>query len=304
MIRKEHPMQITKDQLTGLYPALPTPTDATGTVDRKATKRLVEFLCSAGVNGLVPVGGTGEYPALTAGERRMMVEVTVEAAAGRVPVVPGILAPGFKEAVQAAKDFAAAGAAGLMLVTPYYVTATQDGIREYFRAFAQEVGLPVLLYEIPYRTGVAMKAETIAQMADDGSIVGMKACNPDFNQFAQVIGLAGQRISVMSGEEPFFATHVAMGARGGVLASANLFPKVWQEIFALASAGNLKAALARQQQITPLLDAVFAETNPGPLKEAMAMAGMPVGHVLRPLQRPRPETIEKLRAAVKAMQGT
>jgi 4-hydroxy-tetrahydrodipicolinate synthase len=297
-------MQVTKDQLLGLYPALPTPTDATGTVDRKATKRLVEFLCSAGVNGLVPVGGTGEYPALTPAERRTMVEITVEAAAGRLPVVAGILAPGYRESVQAAKDFAAAGAAGVMLVTPYYVSATQDGIREYFKAFAQEVGLPVLLYEIPYRTGIALKAETIAQMVDDGSIVGMKACNPDFAQFARIIGLVGQRISVMSGEEPFFATHVAMGARGGVLATANLFPKLWQEIFALASAGNLKAALARQQQITPLLDAVFAETNPGPLKEAMAMAGMPVGHVLRPLQRPRPETMDKLRAAVKAMQGT
>src|SRR5229473_2920239 len=279
-------MKLTKDQLIGLYPALPTPTDPSGTVDRKATARLVEFLCAAGVNGLVPVGGTGEYAALLPAERRTMVEVTVDAAAGRVPVVAGVLAPGFKESVQAAKDFAAAGAVGVMLVTPYYVTPTQEGIREYFRAFAQEVPVPVMLYEIPYRTGIAMKA-----------------CNPDFNQFARVIGLAGDRISVMSGEEPFFATHVAMGARGGVLATANVFPKIWQEIFALASAGNLKGALARQQQIVPLLDATFAETNPGPLKELMAMMGLPVGHVLRPLQRPRPETMEKLLAAVRALQA-
>src|SRR5205085_991073 len=115
-------MKVTKEQLRGLYPALPTPTDAAGTVDRKATTRLVEFLCAAGVNGLVPVGGTGEYAALTPAERRTMVEVTVEAAGGRVPVVAGILSPGFKESVQAGKDFVAAGAAGLMLVTPYYVT--------------------------------------------------------------------------------------------------------------------------------------------------------------------------------------
>jgi 4-hydroxy-tetrahydrodipicolinate synthase len=297
-------MKLTKDQLIGLYPALPTPTDPSGTVDRKATARLVEFLCAAGVNGLVPVGGTGEYAALLPAERRTMVEVTVDAAAGRVPVVAGVLAPGFKESVQAAKDFAAAGAVGVMLVTPYYVTPTQEGIREYFRAFAQAVPVPVMLYEIPYRTGISMKAETIAQMADDGSIIGMKACNPDFNQFARVIGLAGDRISVMSGEEPFFATHVAMGARGGVLATANVFPKIWQEIFALASAGNLKGALARQQQIVPLLDAAFSETNPGPLKELMAMMGQPVGHVLRPLQRPRPETMEKLQAAVRALQAT
>ncbi len=295
--------RVTKEQLIGLYPALPTPTDAKTNVDRAAAAKVVDFLCGSGVNGLVPVGGTGEYPALSPDDRRIMVETTVEAAAGRVPVVAGILATGFKDAVQAARDFSAAGAAGLMLVTPYYVTPTQDGIREYFRAFAQEVDLPVLLYEIPYRTGIALKAETIAQMADDRSIIGMKACNPDFNQFARIIGLTGDTISVLSGEEPFFATHVAMGARGGILATANFFPKIWQEIFALASAGKLKAALAKQQRLLPLLDAVFSETNPGPLKEAMAMLGMPVGHVLRPLQQPRPETMEKMRKAIAELKG-
>src|SRR5260370_37674083 len=141
-----------------------------------------------------------------------MVEVTVDAAAGRVPVVAGVLAPGFKESVQAAKDFAAAGAVGVMLVTPYYVTPTQEGIREYFRAFAQEVPVPVMLYEIPYRTGIAMKAETIAQMADDRSIIGLKACNPDFNQFARVIRLAGDRTIETKRQRTVFATRVVMGS--------------------------------------------------------------------------------------------
>ena len=131
----------------------------------------------------------------------------------------------------------------------------------------------------------------------------MKACNPDLAQFARIIELVGDRISVLSGEEPLFATHVTMGARGGVLATANLIPKAWQEIFALATAGDLRAAVARQRQITPLLDACFAETNPGPLKEAMAMVGLSVGSVLRPLQRPRPETMDRLRAAIAALQG-
>jgi 4-hydroxy-tetrahydrodipicolinate synthase len=294
---------IDKDQLVGLYPALPTPTDDAGNVDVEATARLVDVLCAAGVNGLVPVGGTGEYAALSPADRRAMVEATVAAAAGRVPVVAGVLATGFKDAVQAAREFALAGAAGVMLLTPFYVHPTQEALREYFRAFAREVPVPVMLYEIPYRTGVAVAAETVARMAEDGSIVGMKACNPDVNQFARMMGLVGDRISVLSGEEPLFATHVAMGARGGVLATANMIPKAWQEIFALAAAGDLRAALARQRLITPLLDAVFSETNPGPLKEAMAMVGLPVGHVLRPLQRPRPETMDRLRAAVAALQA-
>jgi 4-hydroxy-tetrahydrodipicolinate synthase len=296
-------MRVTIEQLAGLYPALPTPTDTAGRVDRAATVRLIDFLCAAGVNGLVPVGGTGEYAALSPRDRLSMVEITVEAAADRVPVVAGVLAPGFREAVQAGRDFAAAGASGLMVITPYYVTPSQEGIREYFRAFATEVDAPVLLYEIPYRTGVALRAETIAGIVDDGSIVGMKACNPDLAQFARVMAMVGDRISVLSGEEPLFATHVTMGARGGVLATANLIPKAWHEIFALATAGDLRAALARQRQITPLLDACFAETNPGPLKEAMAMVGLPVGSALRPLQRPRPDTIDRLRAAIAALQG-
>src|SRR5260370_23280458 len=143
-----------------------------------------------------------------------MVEVTVEGGAGRGPVVAGVLAPGFKESVQAAKDFAAAGAVGVMVVTPYYVTPTQEGIREYFRAFAQEVPVPVMLYEIPYRTGIAMKAETIAQMADDGSIIGMKACNPDFNQFARVIGLAGHPPAGMKPGVAVLGRHGAQSAAG------------------------------------------------------------------------------------------
>lgn len=291
-------MRLTIGHLKGLFPAMPTPVDAATNVDVKTTTKLVEFLLAAGVTGLVPVGGTGEYAALSPRDRQIMVEATVKAAAGRVPVVAGVLSTGFKDAVQAGKDFKAAGADGLMLLTPFYVTATPEGMREYFRAFRDGVDLPVLLYEIPSRTGIALRPDTIAGMVEDGSIIGMKACNTDLNQFARVVGLVGNRIAVLSGEEPYFATHVAMGARGGVLATANLFPKAWQEIYGLASAGDLPAALAKQQRLWPLLDAAFAETNPGPLKEAMAMLGMPVGPVLRPLQRPRPETVAKLAAAI------
>src|SRR5260370_7398457 len=143
-------MKLTKDQLIGLYPALPTPTDPSGTVDRKATARLVEFLCAAGVNGLVPVGGTGEYAALLPAERRTMVEVTVDAAAGRVPVVAGILAPGFKEAVQAANDFAAAGVHRVLLSRPYYVTPTPEALPLDFPPFPPPGPLPRLPSPLPF----------------------------------------------------------------------------------------------------------------------------------------------------------
>lgn len=294
--------RLTKDDLVGIFPALPTPVDDAANVDTGAVQRLIEFLLGAGVDGLVPVGGTGEYAALSPADRRRMVEVTVQAVAGRVPVIAGILSPGFKEAVAAAHDAEAAGADALMLVTPYYVHASGQGIREYFAAFAAAVELPVLLYEIPARTGVALTAETIAGMVEDGSIIGMKACNGDFAQFTRLIDAVGERIGVLGGEEPYFPTHVAMGASGGILATANLVPAPWLEIFRLARDGDLPAALKRHAQLYPLLDAIFAEVNPGPLKAALGLAGLPVGQVLLPLRPPGPEAMARLEAALSAWQ--
>jgi 4-hydroxy-tetrahydrodipicolinate synthase len=295
--------RLTKDDLVGIFPALPTPLDDEGKVDAGAVRRLVEFLLGAGVDGLVPVGGTGEYAALSPADRRRMVEATVAAAAGRVPVIAGILSPGFKEALAAARDAEAAGADALMLVTPYYVHASGQGIRDYFAAFAAAVDCPVLLYEIPARTGVALTAETVAGMVEDGSIIGMKACNGDFAQFTRLIDAVGERIGVLGGEEPYFPTHVAMGASGGILATANLVPAPWLEIFRLARDGDLPAALKRHAELYPLLDAIFAEVNPGPLKAALALAGLPVGQVLLPLRPPGPEAMARLEAALSAWQS-
>lgn len=299
-------MNLSRNALSGVHCALVTPTDATGRVDRAAVRRLVDHVLASGASGLVPVGGTGEYPALAPRERVAMVEATVEAGAGRVPVVAGVLSPGISEATQAGRDFAAAGADGLLLITPYYTTPTQDGVRAWFEAYREAVDLPLLLYEIPSRTGVALGAETIAAMAESGVIVGMKACNTNLTQFIRVMALCGERIAVMSGEEPFFATHVAMGATGGILATCNLVPRLWNEIYGLAARGDLRGALGRQDALNPFLEAVFAEVNPGPLKAALRLAGLDCGPALLPLLPPRPETaarLEKLVPAVMEREG-
>ena len=211
-------------------------------------------------------------------------------------MIAGVLAPGLRDALIAGRDFLKAGAKGLMLIVPYYITPTQQGVRDYFKAFADVIGGPTMLYEIPYRTGVALKAETIAAIAEDGSIVGMKASNPDMAQFTRIIALAGDRISVASGEEMLFPTAVAMGAVGGVLATADVLPRTWGEICDLARSGNLKAALAKHAKLAPFLAAVFSECNPGPLKAAQAIAGVPVGPVLPPLQAPAAALVKELEA--------
>ncbi|MGX1787142.1 4-hydroxy-tetrahydrodipicolinate synthase [Bosea sp. NPDC055332] len=289
-------MTLTQDKLSGLYTAIVTPLTADGAVDIKGLQELVRFQLRAGAAGVVPIGGTGEYPAFSRDERRAIVAACVEAADGK-PVIPGVLSTGFEDALEAGRDFAAAGAAAVMTVTPYYAPGTQDGMRAYFRRYRDALDLPVMLYQIPRRTTVSAFADTVQAMAEDGSIIGMKYSSYDMPDFIRTVKYAGDKIAILSGEEPLFATHVALGARGGVLASATIYPKIWIEIFELARQGKLKEALKLQDKIDPVVDSIYVETNPGPLKEYMALAGMPVGGVRLPLLGPSAETMAKLRVA-------
>ncbi|HMK80337.1 MAG TPA: 4-hydroxy-tetrahydrodipicolinate synthase [Xanthobacteraceae bacterium] len=289
-------MILTPEQLSGLYTAIVTPLTKEGTVDVKALQALVRFQLDAGASGIVPIGGTGEYPAFSRGERRAIVAACVEAAQGK-PVIPGVLSTGFEDALEAGRDFAAAGAAAVMTVTPYYAPGSQEGMRSYFRRYRDGLDLPVLLYQIPRRTTVAALAETVQAMAEDRSIIGMKYSSYDMPDFIRTVKYAGDKIAILSGEEPLFATHVALGAKGGVLASATIYPKIWLEIFKLARQGALEAAIRLQDRIDPVLDSIFLETNPGPLKAYMELAGKPVGGVRLPLTQPSPETFAKLKSA-------
>ncbi|WP_332698517.1 4-hydroxy-tetrahydrodipicolinate synthase [Bosea sp. (in: a-proteobacteria)] len=291
-------MTLTKDQLNGLYTAIVTPLAEDGSVDVKALQKLVRFQIAAGAAGIVPIGGTGEYPAFSRDERRTIVSACVEAADGK-PVIPGVLSTGFEDALEAGRDFAAAGAAAVMTVTPYYAPGTQEGMRAYFRRYRDSLDLPVMLYQIPRRTTVAAFADTVQAMAEDGSIIGMKYSSYDMPDYIRTVKYAGDKIAILSGEEPLFATHIALGARGGVLASATIYPKIWIEIFELARQGKLLEALKLQDKIDPVIDSIYVETNPGPLKRYMALAGMPVGGVRLPLQGPSAETLSKLETAAR-----
>jgi 4-hydroxy-tetrahydrodipicolinate synthase len=295
-VEESAPMPLTKDQLDGLYTAIVTPLAEDGAVDVKALQALVRFQLEAGASGIVPIGGTGEYPAFSRNERRAIVAACVEAAQGK-PVIPGVLSTGFEDALEAGRDFAAAGAAAVMTVTPYYAPGTQEGMRSYFRRYRDSLDLPVMLYQIPRRTTVAAMADTVQAMAEDGSIIGMKYSSYDMPDFIRTAKYAGDKIAILSGEEPLFATHVALGAKGGVLASATIYPKIWIEIFKLARQGKLAAALKLQDRIDPVIDSIYLETNPGPLKTYMELAGMPVGGVRLPLMPPTPETFAKLKSA-------
>ncbi|MGF6774079.1 4-hydroxy-tetrahydrodipicolinate synthase [Paraburkholderia sp. GAS199] len=295
-------MALDHSALTGMFPAFPTPFDANGRVDVERLRVLVESLIADGASGLVPVGGTGEYTALSPVERTLVVRTTVEAARGRVPVVAGVVSPGYAEALDTGKAFVDAGADGLLLVTPFYVTPTDAGLRAYFERYRKEAGAPLLLYDIPARTRYATPPAVIAAMAkDDGTIIGMKACSADLTAFARTVELTGEHFAAMSGDDLLYVQHILLGGTGGILTSASLLPKAWARIHASATAGDAAQAVRDHRLLAPLLDALFSETNPGPAKKAFELIGAKLGPVRLPLLEPMPATVERVAAALKQL---
>ena len=282
-----------RSPLSGIVTAIPTPLDDGGRIVRSAVAELVERLVAAGATGIAPLGGTGEFTALSNEQRLAMLEATVEACRGRVPVIPGVIFPGIADAVEAGSAYVRAGANALMLVTPYYYRPTQAGIVDYFRHYSDRVDADLVLYEIPYRTGVELTAETVAKLAEESRVVAMKACNPDLGQQLAVVRAAGNRIAVLTGEEDVAPLHIAMGAVGGLFATSNLLPRHWNRIVRLARNGDLPAALSLHARIKPAIDILFAEPNPAPIKSALAhYYRFPAG-VLPPL-RPTSDSLARL----------
>jgi 4-hydroxy-tetrahydrodipicolinate synthase len=292
-------MSLTSQSLHGILPAIPTPVHPDDTINVEATGALLGYLLAQGVDGLLPLGGTGEYGALSREQRVRMVEVTAREAAGRVPVIAGVLDPGYHDAIKAAKDFAAAGADGLLVLTPYYTNPTQAGIRDYFMRYADESPVPILLYEIPYRTRIAITPEVIHELSQHERIIGMKACNTDMWHFLRVVAGVDESFAVLSGEDTLFPLHIAAGARGGIVVTASLLPSAWRRIYELASAGKTQQALALHRTLIPLMNLAFAETNPGPMKSVMDLIGVNAPDVLAPLVRADATLANNLRIELK-----
>lgn len=270
-------------QLRGLLPAFPTPLTAQRSVDAGALGSLIDYMIGHGANGLVPLGGTGEFTALTPQARTQVIEHSVHVAAGRVPVVAGVLSAGLGDAIEAGKSFRAAGADALMVIVPYYAKNTQAGVIDYLSEVRNTVDLPIVLYDNPARSHFVIAPDTIGALAEQGIVIGMKASNTDLYHFDQVMQCVGDDFQMLSGQDTLYAQQVAMGARGGVLTSAVLVPGIWNEVQRLAEADRFKEALQLQRTVGPLMDALFAEENPTPLRAALAMIGIDCGASLPPL---------------------
>lgn len=260
-------------RLRGSLVALVTPFGEDGGVDFAALRKLVAWQIAEGTNGLVPVGTTGESPTLTHEEHKRVVEITVEETAGRVPVVAGAGSNSTAEALDFARHAERAGADALLVVTPYYNKPTQEGLFQHYKAIAEAVTLPILIYNIPGRSVIDMSVDTMARLAELPNIVGVKDATANMTRVSLQRQACGTDFVQLSGED---ATALGFDAHGGVgciSVTANVAPRLCAQFQAACLSGDYAAALALQDKLLPLHQAMFVETNPAPAKYALSLLG-------------------------------
>ncbi|MBM3220289.1 MAG: 4-hydroxy-tetrahydrodipicolinate synthase [Candidatus Rokubacteria bacterium] len=268
-----------------------------GKIDEPKVKELVELHASHGTDAIVPCGTTGESPTLSHDEHHHMVELTIAAAAGRIPIIAGTGSNSTAEAIALTKHAERAGAKGALVVNPYYNKPTQEGLYRHFRAVAEATSLPVIVYNIQGRTAVNIETPTMERLARDcANIVGVKEASGSLDQMSQVILACGPDFRVLSGDDNVTLPLLAIGGRGVISVIANIVPRETSEMVHAALDGDWKRARDQHYKLFPLARAAFLETNPIPIKEAMAMAGMIEPEFRLPMCRMGDANREKLRA--------
>jgi len=244
-----------------------------GKVDERAFADLIEWQIANGTNGIVPCGTTGESATLTHEEHRRVVRLTVEVVNRRVPVIAGTGSNSTDEAVSLTRHAKEAGAEGALLITPYYNKPTQEGLYRHYKAVAEAVDVPLVLYNIPGRTGVNMLPATVARLAVMKNIVGIKEGSGSVQQASEIAQTCGDRLTVLSGDDALTLPMMAVGAKGVITVTANVAPKEMAQLTASFLGGRLDEARRIHFALSPLFAALFYETNPIPVKEALAMMG-------------------------------
>jgi 4-hydroxy-tetrahydrodipicolinate synthase len=271
-----------------------------GKVDEAKLRELVEFHVQHGTDGLVPCGTTGESPGLSHDEQQRVVELVIETAARRIPVIAGTGSNSTAHTIELTRHAERAGASAALVVNPYYNKPTQEGLYRHFRAVAEAVALPIFVYNIQSRTAVNVETETLARLSRDcRNIVGVKEASGSLDQMSQVIAACGTDFIVLSGDDNLTLPLMAIGGRGVVSVIANIVPRETAEMTRAALDGDWKRARDLHYKLYPLARAAFLETNPIPIKEAMAMAGMIEPEFRLPMCRMSESNRERLRAVLK-----
>ena len=273
-----------------------TPFDKEGKVDEEGLRENVRFQIKRGIHGLVPVGTTGECATLSYEEHNRVVEIVVDVAKGKVPVLAGTGSNSTWEAIMLTQHAKEVGVDGALLVIPYYNKPTQAGLYAHFKKLAEEVDLPQVIYNIPSRTGVNMIPDTMAKLAKLKNIVGVKEASGDLKQIARIIELTrSEDFSVTSGDDSLTLETMKLGGVGVISVASNLVPDKVAELVNSFRSGDVKRAERINTELTSLCKSLFIETNPGPVKMAMNWMGMAAGGLRLPLVELEPENQEKLR---------
>jgi 4-hydroxy-tetrahydrodipicolinate synthase len=286
----------------GCGTALVTPFSSDTTVDVEALRRLVQFQLREGIDFLVPCGTTGETPTLEHGEYLDVIRVVVQEVAGKVPVIAGVGGNSTVKVVGLAQEVEKIGVQGLLSVTPYYNKPTQEGLYQHFKALAESTRLPVILYNVPGRTSSNIEPATVARLAKISNIIGIKEASGSITQQMEVLAAVGPDFAVLSGDDTFTFPLMALGGRGIISVVSNEIPGLMTKLAHLMLEGKIDEARKLHFQLLPLMQANFLETNPIPVKAALAMMGM-IEEVYRlPLVPMKPENRAKLEKVL-ATQG-
>jgi 4-hydroxy-tetrahydrodipicolinate synthase len=283
---------------TGVGTALVTPFTRNGDLDEKSVRRLGRRQIDAGIHFLVPNGTTGENPTLTLEERTRIVEILVDEANGQVPILAGAGGYNTKEVVHLADEMRKAGASGLLSVTPYYNKPTPEGLVQHFRAIADSTPLPVIVYNVPGRTGVNIDVNTLVRLAAIPNVVGVKEASGNITQVCEICKAVPSDFLVLSGDDALTLPVMAVGGRGVISVVSNEIPKEMVQMVDAVEQNDFAAARTIHARIMPLMQINFVESNPVPVKAAMAAMGLLEEVYRLPVTSPRPESKEKILAVL------
>jgi len=287
---------------TGTGTALVTPFRRDGSLDEPTLGALIKRQIDAGIDFLVPCGTTGESPTLTHEEHLGVCQIAVELAKGRVPVLAGAGGYNTAEVIALARELAAIGADGILSVTPYYNKPTQEGLFQHYKAIAEAVALPIVVYSVQGRTGVNVEPATVRRLAAIENIVGIKEASGNISQMAAILNVVPEDFIVLSGDDAITLPLIALGGRGVISVVSNEIPRDMARLTRLALDGDFPAARQIHRRVHPLMEVNFVESNPMPVKAAMAQMGLlePVWRL--PLVRPKAENEERIRAVLESLE--
>ncbi len=269
-----------------------------GKVDWESLEGLVEFHIKNGTHGIVPCGTTGESATLNHKEHGAVIQAVIKAVKKRVPVIPGTGSNSTEEAIELTRGAEQAGADGALMISPYYNRPTQEGIYQHYKKVASEVGIPLIVYNIPSRTGSKIEAETLARLSEIKNIGGVKEATGSVDQAIDVLRLCKGRLAVLSGEDTLTFSLMALGGKGVISTVANIAPKEMSDLAQACLDGNWEKGRDLQMKLVPLIRSVFIETNPIPVKTALSLMGKCRGEMRLPLTPMADANLKKLKQAM------